>query len=72
MNEKQPDKPVKHERILSGKLGLKAMSKIRAKRNTSHGVWFGHGLIGHIGLSIAIPTLLGTALGIWLDKYHSG
>ena len=72
MNEKSPIKPVKHERILSEKIGLKAMSKLRAKRNTSHGVWFGQGMLGLIGWSIGIPTLLGAALGMWLDKYHSG
>lgn len=69
MNEK---KPIKQEQILSEKIGLKAMRKIKAKRNSSQGVWFGLGMMGLIGWSIAIPTLLGTALGIWLDKYHSG
>jgi ATP synthase protein I len=71
MNEKQPVKPIKQEQILSKKIGLKATRKIRAKRNASQGVWFGLGMMGLIGWSIAIPTLLGVALGMWLDTGHS-
>jgi predicted F0F1-ATPase subunit len=36
------------------------------------GVWFGLGMMGLIGWSVAIPTLLGAALGIWLDSRHPG
>jgi ATP synthase protein I len=35
-------------------------------------VWFGLGMMGLIGWSVAIPTLLGAALGLWLDKRHPG
>ncbi|MEH2063458.1 MAG: AtpZ/AtpI family protein [Nostoc sp.] len=31
------------------------------------GVWFGLGFAGLIGWSVVAPTLLGMALGIWLD-----
>ena len=27
-------------------------------------------MTGLIGWSVAIPTLLGAALGMWLDKHH--
>jgi ATP synthase protein I len=30
------------------------------------------GLSGLIGWSVAVPTLLGTMLGIWLDGRHPG
>jgi ATP synthase protein I len=30
------------------------------------------GMMGLIGWSVAVPTLLGAALGIWLDKHHPG
>ena len=33
---------------------------------------FGSGMMGLVGWSVAIPTLLGAALGTWLDKRHSG
>jgi ATP synthase protein I len=29
------------------------------------------GMMGLIGWSVAVPTLLGAALGIWLDQRHS-
>jgi ATP synthase protein I len=52
-------------------VGAKAVRKIRARKSTQ-GVWFGFGMMGLVGWSVAVPTLLGTALGIWLDKYHPG
>jgi ATP synthase protein I len=36
------------------------------------GVWFGLGMMGLIGWSVAVPTLLGAALGIWLDNRYPG
>ncbi|MCG6939303.1 MAG: AtpZ/AtpI family protein [Gammaproteobacteria bacterium] len=32
-------------------------------------VWFGFGMFGLIGWSVAIPTVLGAVLGIWLDRH---
>lgn len=43
--------------------------KLEAQRNKKS-VWSGLGLFGMIGWSIAVPTLLGAALGIWLDKNY--
>ena len=53
-------------------VGAKAARKLKARRNSASGVWFGLGMMGLIGWSVAIPTLLGAALGLWLDKQHSG
>lgn len=52
--------------------GAKAARKLKARRNAAHGVWFGLGMMGLIGWSVAIPTLLGAAIGLWLDKRHAG
>jgi ATP synthase protein I len=52
-------------------VGAKAARKLKA-RNSSHGVWFGLGMMGLIGWSVTVPTLLGTAIGIWLDNRHPG
>ena len=38
-----------------------------AQRNPTR-VWFGLGMMGLIGWSVAIPTVLGAALGLWLDQ----
>jgi ATP synthase protein I len=40
--------------------------------HVTRGVWFGLGMMGLIGWSVAIPTLLGAALGLWLDKRYPG
>jgi len=53
-------------------VGAKAARKIKARRNPEQGVWFGLGMMGLIGWSVVVPTLLGAALGIWLDKRHAG
>ena len=56
----------------SREVGAKADRKLRARRNTTQNVWFGLGMMGLIGWSVAVPTLLGSALGIWLDNRHPG
>jgi ATP synthase protein I len=29
-------------------------------------------MMGLVGWSVVVPTLLGAALGIWLDRHHAG
>lgn len=53
-------------------IGKKANRKLKAQRKSSVGIWFGLGLMGIIGWSVVVPTLLGTALGLWLDKHYPG
>ncbi|WP_100644551.1 AtpZ/AtpI family protein [Alteromonas facilis] len=48
----------------------KAARKQKARRSGSQRVWFGLGMIGLIGWSITIPTLLGATLGIYLDRQY--
>jgi len=57
---------------LATQVGDKATRKLRAKRNATPGVWFGIGMMGLIGWAIVVPTLLGAALGIWLDQHYPG
>ena len=57
---------------LAGQIGAKAVRKLKAQRNTTPGVWFGLGMMGLIGWSVVVPTLLGAALGLWLDKHQAG
>jgi len=60
--------PVQPKSALSRKVGAKAERKLRARRHAKRTVWFGLGMLGLIGWSIVIPTLIGTGLGIWLDR----
>lgn len=52
-------------------VGLKTARKLHARRNPTPGMWFGLGMMGIIGWSVVIPTLLGAALGIWLDSHYA-
>jgi len=60
------------EPTLAAQVGAKAARKLKARRNSTQGVWFGLGMMGLIGWSVVVPTLLGTALGLWLDQHHPG
>jgi ATP synthase protein I len=57
---------------LSQEVGAKAARKLKARRNPAPGVWFGLGMMGLIGWSVVIPTLVGAALGAWLDRHYPG
>jgi ATP synthase protein I len=70
MND-EPKKTSKNEPTFDAQVGAKAVRKLKARKSTQ-GVWFGLGMMGLIGWSVAVPTLLGAALGIWLDKHHPG
>lgn len=67
--ERGPREP---KRSLGEEVGARAARKLAARRRPAQGVWFGLGMIGTIGWSVAIPTLLGAALGRWLDEHHPG
>ena len=53
---------------LAREIGEKEARKIKARREKDRGVWFGLGMFGLVGWSVAIPTLIGIAAGVWLDK----
>ncbi len=53
---------------LAGKVEAQAARKLRARRDGAPGVWSGLGMMGLVGWSVAVPTLLGAALGLWLDN----
>src|ERR1700735_4084537 len=70
MND-EPKKILLNEPTLAEEIGAKATRKIKARHSTQ-GVWFGLGMMGLVGWSVVVPTLLGAALGIWLDNRHPG
>ena len=59
----------KSESTLADQVGAKAARKLKA-RNSNQGIWFGLGMMGLIGWSVVVPTLLGATLGRWLDTHH--
>jgi ATP synthase protein I len=48
-------------------ISRRANRKLRARNKDRHSAWFGLGMFGLVGWSIAIPSLIGVALGLWMD-----
>jgi len=64
--------PEKRDRELAEQVEKRTQRMLRARRESDRGVWFGLGMFGLVGWSVAIPTLLGIALGVWLDMRFPG
>jgi ATP synthase protein I len=60
-----------HKKFIE-KIGTKEVRKVKARRKKDRGIWLGLGMIGTVGWSIAVPTLIGVGLGIWIDKRWPG
>jgi ATP synthase protein I len=72
MSEEPDIKPTPAETEFSQQVGEKAARKLKAQRQVTQTVWTGLGMMGLVGWSVAIPTLLGAALGIWIDRHFPG
>ncbi len=64
--------PESGQRQVGEAIGRRAERKLEARRQGDRGVWFGLGMFGLVGWAVAVPTLAGIALGIWLDGRVSG
>jgi ATP synthase protein I len=72
MNDGPTRNPPADGASLASRIGAQAARKLKARRNGVQGVWFGLGMTGLIGWSVVVPTLLGAALGHWLDERYPG
>jgi ATP synthase protein I len=72
MGDDPAKQPTEREPAFAREVGAKATRKIKAQRNGRQGVWFGLGMSGLIGWSVAVPTVVGALLGLWLDRRHPG
>ena len=63
--------PANPSNALADQVRIKAARKLKARRNRTPGVFFGLGMMGLVGWSVAIPTLLGAALGLWIDRHYA-
>jgi ATP synthase protein I len=50
------------------KISEKEERRLRGEREKRKHVWFGLGMFGMVGWSVAIPTVIGAAAGVWIDK----
>ena len=65
MKAEKPNKDISFEKLV----GEMEERKLKAQ-SENKSVWSGLGLFGIIGWSIVVPTILGAALGIWLDNNY--
>lgn len=69
MTEPRQERP-SPEREFSREVGRKAARKLKAQRQVNHTIWFGLGMMGLVGWSVAMPTLVAVGIGWWLDARH--
>lgn len=50
------------------RVGSREALRIRGRKEKDQTIWFGLGMIGVVGWSVAIPTLIGVAAGLWIDR----
>jgi len=72
MSDEAPNEAKGAPLTLAEQVGAKARRKLEARRVATPGVWFGLGMMGLIGWSVVVPTLLGATLGLWLDRRDPG
>jgi len=53
---------------LADTVARKEARKLRARAEGERGLAHGLGMFGMVGWSVAVPTVLGIALGVWLDS----
>lgn len=56
-------------RDLERKVAAKQERKIETRLQGDRSAWFGLGMFGLVGWSVAIPTLMGIAVGVWIDAH---
>jgi ATP synthase protein I len=66
---KRPEDDLREAHEALGRdVGAKEARKLKARRERYRGVWFGLGMFGVVGWSVALPVLAMLALGIWIDS----
>jgi ATP synthase protein I len=63
--------PPVHDRMLR-QVETKESRKLRAREEGTQSAWFGLGMFGMVGWSVAVPTVLGVLLGVWIDSNYPG
>lgn len=53
-------------------VGAKQARKLLRRKEGEHSIWFGLGMFGVVGWSVAIPTMIGVGLGYWIDRAWPG
>jgi ATP synthase protein I len=54
----------------SRQVARQAARKLANRGANDPGAWFGLGMFGMVGWSVAVPTVIGALVGAWLDAHH--
>lgn len=57
---------------MAERVARKAARRLKARSERRHNLWFGLGMFGLVGWSVAIPTIVGIAVGVWIDRTWPG
>lgn len=71
MAEHDP-KASSRDRGLGEKIGARESRKIRVRSRRDRTLWHGLGAAGIVGWSVAVPTVAGVFLGLWIDRHWPG
>lgn len=74
MADKKPDDQSRQlaEEQFRRRLAAKSRRFLRAREQGERPAWFGLGMFGLVGWSVAIPAVVLTALGLWADRRWPG
>lgn len=72
MDNRFQQKSKERHAAFSRRIEKKAKRKLKARRHATRTVWHGLGMLGLVGWSVVTPTVLGAALGIWIDGHYPG
>lgn len=59
--------PERQKAAFLKKITRKAQRKLHARHSHTQ-VWLGMRMFGLVGWAVSMPTLMGIALGVWLDR----
>ena len=67
-----PEKSGKEDKGFPKEIDVRERRKLRARNKKSDEVWFGLGMFGAVGWGVAVPTVIGIFLGVWIDMKWPG
>lgn len=61
-----------HESDETEAITRKARRMEEARKKRSESAWFGLGMFGMVGWAVAVPVVIGIAIGLWIDARWPG
>ena len=68
--ERDQPAPAARDPGFRARVERRAARRRRAQQEGQRSIWFSLGMFGLVGWSVALPTLLGLGLGVWLDRAY--